>query len=167
MLGLGKWFSLSSILVMLTTIITGICFGHCDKFNWGTSWPIDDQQVDLVERSNKKNISIRLERSLYNFRQQPQQFYANSLVSFNLVTETRQDICLYHCTCQRGRNSFVTVTCNFQENPKVSLEFNLNLEVLLYSRSQSIIKWLNRLVAVMVPWFFYTISLFWILFQIF
>lgn len=116
MLVVGKWFELSSILVMLTTIIAGIRYGDCDKFNWSRSWPIEEQV---------KKFPVRSERSVYGFRQQPQQFYANSLVGFNLVTETRHDICLHHCTCQRGRNSFVTVTCNFQENPKVREEPNL------------------------------------------
>lgn len=103
----------TSLLVVFTTIIAGVCLGHCDQLNWDTSWSIE-------ERDNNNNQ--RSERSLRSSRLPPQQFYANSLSSFNLVTEQRQDICTQHCTCQRGRNSFVTVTCDFQENPKVSVQ---------------------------------------------
>lgn len=61
----------------------------------------------------------------------PQKFYtkqerfsspdskAGNLVSLNLVTEPRKDICNGHCQCEK-KNAFTTVTCDYQRNPKVS-----------------------------------------------
>lgn len=42
-----------------------------------------------------------------------------NLVTLNLVTEPRKDICNGHCLCEK-KNAFNTVTCDFQKNPRVS-----------------------------------------------
>uniref|UniRef100_A0A1I8MBC7 Right handed beta helix domain-containing protein n=1 Tax=Musca domestica TaxID=7370 RepID=A0A1I8MBC7_MUSDO len=64
----------------------------------------------------------------------PQKFYTKqqrfssdkknpNLVSLNLVTEPRKNICDGHCQCEK-QNSFTTVTCDFKKNPKLSSTFD-------------------------------------------
>ncbi|KAL9873804.1 ben isoform 2-T2 [Glossina fuscipes fuscipes] len=53
----------------------------------------------------------------------------NDLTSFNLITESRNDICNDHCSCKRGGNAFVTINCDFQKNPKLSSVFDKSFKV--------------------------------------
>lgn len=65
-------------------------------------------------------------------RFQPQKFYSKkertsnlgapkgNLVSLNLISEPPKDICNGFCNCER-KNAFVTVTCDYQKNSRVSV----------------------------------------------
>lgn len=53
-----------------------------------------------------------------------------NLVTLNLVTEPRKDICNGHCLCEK-KNAFNTVTCDFQKNPRVSSSVLFNICFLL------------------------------------
>lgn len=124
----GYWFSLTSGLTMFTLIIAGLCLVRCDEFIWSKSWPIDNRRVHLVKRADNASIlPTQPDHGLYRSHLEPQRFFSNSLIGLSLVTESRQDICDQHCTCERGHNSFVTVTCDFHENPKVSERINLTI----------------------------------------
>ncbi|XP_075159237.1 ben [Haematobia irritans] len=46
-----------------------------------------------------------------------------NMVTLNLVTEPRKDICNGHCQCEK-KNAFTTVTCDFQKNPRLSPIFD-------------------------------------------
>lgn len=69
-------------------------------------------------------------------RFQPQKFYSQkerssagknggNFVSLNLITEPPKDICEGFCQCERKKNAFVTVTCDYQTNSRVSEFSNL------------------------------------------
>ncbi|XP_061399594.1 uncharacterized protein LOC133335325 [Musca vetustissima] len=69
----------------------------------------------------------------------PQKFYTKqqrfssdkknpNLVSLNLVTEPRKNICDGHCQCEK-QNSFTTVTCDYKKNPKLSSTFDKSFKM--------------------------------------
>lgn len=88
-----------------------------------------------VANNNKSSTPILLKPAGYmaanglRTRTSPQKFYSqkerslamigNNLVSLNLVTEPPKNICDGHCKCERN-NAIMTVTCDYQKNPKVS-----------------------------------------------
>ncbi|KNC30502.1 hypothetical protein FF38_07824 [Lucilia cuprina] len=73
-------------------------------------------------------------------RFQPQKFYSKkerssaanaqkgNLVSLNLVSDPPKDICNGYCTCER-KNAFITVTCDYQKNPRLSPIFDKSYKV--------------------------------------
>ncbi|KAM7348327.1 ben isoform 2-T2 [Cochliomyia hominivorax] len=71
-------------------------------------------------------------------RFQPQKFYSKkerssaatnqNLVSLNLISEPPKDICNGYCNCER-KNAFITVTCDYQKNSRLSPIFDKHYKV--------------------------------------
>lgn len=99
-------------------------------------------QYALLDHNNSSSNSASHDRlsnsanymASYGLRTrfQPQKFYSKkertsnlgapkgNLVSLNLISEPPKDICNGFCNCER-KNAFVTVTCDYQKNSRVSV----------------------------------------------